>query len=268
MYIDQALAQRIEAQQAQGEAATVAVLQQRFAVPSACTLPLLGGYAIMTGPDYPVNRGIGVGCQETVSVADFQEFEELYNSAGLSPELELHPFVNTSFVKLVAQRGFSIYRFYNIYLLSLSSYVPERSRPLALDIHQVKEEESLLWSQTVAGTSQIDNPIVTLARATFYRPEVLCFLATFQGEVAGGAALSIQNGIGTLFFMGTVPAFRQRGVQAALLAERLAVAAERGCDLALCGTNPGNQSQRNVQRQGFSLAYTKPFLRKERWKIR
>jgi len=152
--------------------------------------------------------------------------------------------------------------FYNVYLLRLSSYEPSGSRSPAIDIHQVQEAECSLWAQTVIGTTRPDDPGVTLAQATFYRPGVLCYLATIQGEVAGGAALSITNGIGTFSFMGTVPAFRRRGVQHALIAERLAVAASQGCDLALCSTNPGNQSQRNVQRHGFSLAYTKVFLRK------
>lgn len=264
MYIDEILAQRIEAQQAQNEAATIDVLQNRYSVPSAHALPLLGGYAIRTGLGYPTNRGMGIGFQRTITPSDLEDLEAFYGAAGLPAELELCPFVDSSLMTLVAQRCYTVYRFYNVYLLPLRPWHNEPSRPRspAIDIHQAKEEECHLWARTVVGPTQTDDPMLRLAQAIFYRPGVLCFLATIQRELAGGAALSMQNGIGTLFFMGTIPAFRRQGVQNALIAERLAVAEAQGCDLALCSTNPGNQSQRNVQRQGFSLAYTKVFLRK------
>ncbi len=259
MYINEVLAQRIEAQQTQDEAATIEVLQHRFSVPSAHARPSLGGYAIQTGSGYPTNRGTGIGFQRTITPSEFNDFEAFYSAAGLPAELELCPFVDASLMTFVTQRCYTIYRFYNTYLLRLSPHEPSRFRSPMIDIHQVKEEECHLWARTVAGTTQADDPMVTLAQATFYRPSVMCFLSTIQGEVAGGAALSITNGIGTLSFMGTVPAFRRQGVQNALIAERLAEASAQGCDLALCSTDPGNQSQRNVQRHGFSLAYTVNF---------
>ncbi|HUV89752.1 MAG TPA: hypothetical protein VMY80_08870 [Anaerolineae bacterium] len=37
-------------------------------------------------------------------------------------------------------------------------------------------------------------------------------------------------------------------------------AREQGCDLALVLTSPGSDSQRNVERAGFRLAYTKAVL--------
>ena len=38
---------------------------------------------------------------------------------------------------------------------------------------------------------------------------------------------------------------------------RLEYAVEMGCDLAMIGTEPGSGSQRNAQRQGFRIAYTR-----------
>ena len=55
----------------------------------------------------------------------------------------------------------------------------------------------------------------------------------------------------------TVPSGRRRGAQAALLHARLAFAAEQGCDLAMMGAAPGSASQRNAERQGFRIAYTR-----------
>src|SRR5215475_15334597 len=58
----------------------------------------------------------------------------------------------------------------------------------------------------------------------------------------------------------TLPAFRRRGVQAALIAARLGHACERGADLAAVTTAPGSQSQANVMKHGFLLGYARVIL--------
>ena len=51
--------------------------------------------------------------------------------------------------------------------------------------------------------------------------------------------------------------FRGRGVQTALLHARLAAAAEAGCEYAVVVTQGGTTSQRNCERLGFRVAYSK-----------
>ena len=56
----------------------------------------------------------------------------------------------------------------------------------------------------------------------------------------------------------TVPEVRRRrGLQAALLNERMRYAAEHGCDLAMMVAEAGSNSQRNAERKGFRVAYTR-----------
>jgi ribosomal protein S18 acetylase RimI-like enzyme len=263
MYIDQMLAHQIEMGLAHHEAASVEILRNRFSLPTASVLSFGGGYAIRSGNGYPINRGMGIGFHQGITSSDLDHFEAFYQDGGLLAEIELSPFVDESFIKVVAQRGYTLYRFYNVYTLRIPSDLLSLSNSSSIHIRQIHEEENVLWAQTVAGKLQAKDPIVMLGQATFYQPEVICFLATIQGEIAGGAALSIHNDMGILSFMRTIPSFRQRGVQNALIRERIAVATAQGCTLIVCSTNPGNQSQRNVERAGFSLAYTKVFLRKQ-----
>jgi len=49
-------------------------------------------------------------------------------------------------------------------------------------------------------------------------------------------------------------------VQTALLGARIAWAAARGCDLAVSITAPASISQRNIERAGFRVAYTRTKL--------
>jgi GNAT superfamily N-acetyltransferase len=55
----------------------------------------------------------------------------------------------------------------------------------------------------------------------------------------------------------TIPRMRRRGLQAALLQERLRYAFEHGCDLAMMVAEAGSESQRNAERKGFRIAYTR-----------
>ncbi len=60
-----------------------------------------------------------------------------------------------------------------------------------------------------------------------------------------------------LFADSTLEKYRGRGLHLALIRARLQHAAELGCDLATASTAPGSTSQRNYERAGFRVIYTK-----------
>jgi ribosomal protein S18 acetylase RimI-like enzyme len=93
-----------------------------------------------------------------------------------------------------------------------------------------------------------------------YRMEgALTFGASVAGKmVACGAGLVIpQHRIFTLCGAGTMAEYRGRGLPTALLRVRLAAAAEAGCEYAVVVTQGGTASQRNCERLGFRVAYSK-----------
>jgi hypothetical protein len=65
------------------------------------------------------------------------------------------------------------------------------------------------------------------------------------------------DGVGLLAGASTVPEGRRQGAQNALLDARLRYAAQHGCDLAMMCALPGSASQRNAERHGFRIAYTR-----------
>ena len=71
------------------------------------------------------------------------------------------------------------------------------------------------------------------------------------------ACIMREAGIVALFGTATLPGFRRRGVQTALIRQRLWEAAQSGCEYAVVSTMPGSGSQRNMERRGFRVAYTK-----------
>ena len=99
-----------------------------------------------------------------------------------------------------------------------------------------------------AGVIIAPYPFMTKAR---------CWLAWHDGEPAGAATLAIHDGVAGLFGASTRCRIATAGCSMRSIAARLAAAVNAGCDLAVVDTEPGSDSQRNVERLGFRLGYTK-----------
>ena len=108
---------------------------------------------------------------------------------------------------------------------------------------------------------QPSNGATRLAANELERAGGWLYVATVGDVPAAAAALTVADGIGYLANAATLPTFRRRGCQRALIAARVADAADAGCDLVTSGATFGSSSQRNLERAGFRLAYTKPVLR-------
>jgi GNAT superfamily N-acetyltransferase len=134
-------------------------------------------------------------------------------------------------------------------------------RDSGLSVRAVGPEEYELWAQTAArGWSEFEELsdfMLGLSRVSARRAGAPSFLAELEGRPVATGALSICEGVALLAGASTVPEARRRGAQLALLDARLAYASERGCDLAMLCAQPGSGSQRNAERHGFRIAYTR-----------
>jgi len=105
--------------------------------------------------------------------------------------------------------------------------------------------------------------MIDLMTASLHSALGAYFLAEVDGQVAGGGVLVMHDGVASLGGASTLPGFRNRGAQTALLRARLAFAAQQGCEIAMVTTLPGSTSQRNVERQGFRVVYTRSKLSRQ-----
>ena len=120
--------------------------------------------------------------------------------------------------------------------------------------------DELVWARTVdAGFADTENAPpedgLALSRAFFRMGGGAVPVLAVQEGVAAAGMLDVDGDVAALFATATRPAYRRRGLQAALLDFRLRMAQERGCTLATIETEPGSASQCNVERAGFRLAY-------------
>src|ERR1039458_5738132 len=89
------------------------------------------------------------------------------------------------------------------------------------------------------------------------REQSPCFLAELEGQPGAAGSLCIHNGVALFAGAATIPQMRRRGLQAALLQARMRYAFDHGCDLAMMVAEAGSEPQRNAQRKGFQIAYTR-----------
>jgi hypothetical protein len=104
------------------------------------------------------------------------------------------------------------------------------------------------------GVIDVDAPGVATALA---RDDVRAYVASVDGEDAATGVLFVHGADAYAATASTVERFRGRGCQAALLARRLNDAAEAGALLFSSLTILGSPSQRNLERAGLRVAYTK-----------
>jgi GNAT superfamily N-acetyltransferase len=254
IFADHALSRRIEKAEA---------LNARACAPAnaeAATLDAGGGVAVFVGAESPLTQAVGVGLDGPVSEAALDAIEAFFRSRGAAVSFELSPLADSGLFEALGQRGYRVAEFNNVLAKRLAGteivFTPRVRRAIAGE-HDV-------WAH-VLGEGFFENAELTSAemdigRDLFRAPGAMCYLATVNGEPAAGAALTVRDGLATLFADGTVGRFRRLGLQRELIAARLNEAAAQGCDLATASTLPGSQSQRNYERMGFAVVYTKVTL--------
>lgn len=129
-------------------------------------------------------------------------------------------------------------------------------------MRRIEADEADLWARVSAEgwsseSAELAGFVLEMGKITARSENAFCFLAELEGQPAGAGALTLSQGTALLAGASTIFAARRKGVQRALLEARLRFAAEQGCDLVMIGAQPGSASQRNAERQGFRIAYTR-----------
>ena len=142
-----------------------------------------------------------------------------------------------------------------------------------VEVRPVEPGEGCEWAETVArgfieqpefvpagSDLKLDESFIRLLMAGEAAEGYLGFAARLGGRMIGGGSLFIREGVAMLNGASTLAAFRRRGAHSALHFARLAYALAAGCNLARVVTQPGSTSQRNAERRGFRVIYTRAAL--------
>ncbi len=259
------LARRIE--KAEADLITAATHAAGHRGADGLVLPVAGGYACFAEAESPMNKVVGLGFDGLPDEAVLGEIERAFAARGGSTRVELSNLADPELAELLSGRGYRLVEFENVLARPIGM-----EEPLSTDVQVRRADDLDVWVRVVVegfahpdgegpgSHEQFPADIVERAERDMEKAGVTPFIALYDGNVAGGGMMRLAGGIAQLAGAATAPAYRRRGVQAALLGARLAEAAAAGCELAVVTTAPGSKSQHNVQRRGFQLLYTRAIL--------
>jgi Acetyltransferase (GNAT) domain len=227
----------------------------------ACWTEVAGAYAMFDGVDSPITQTFGLGMFEAPTDDVLSRIEGFFRERGAAVSHEVSPLADPSTLGLLNARGYRPAEFTTVMFRPLSPPAHAASaHEGGVSVRVVGEGEHELWAQTSArgwADSGYGDFMLGLAQVSARRRGAVSFLAELDGRPVATGALSLCEGVALLAGASTVPEGRKRGAQLALLDARLRYAAETGCDLAMMCALPGSRSQRNAERHGFRIAYTR-----------
>lgn len=263
-FIDLDLVRRLEMASALSGKACADAAQKFHPELEAVSEEIAGGIAVYAGIDSPVTQALGVGLNGPASDAELDRLESFYHSRGASTAIELCPFAGIPLYEALAKREYRLVEVSNVLFRDLNHGDSFPAPPPDVVVRPALPEDEKLFTHTVAqGFAEIapvTQPLLDVMEGFFHSEGNHSFLALVNGVAAGGASAFAFDGVAGMFGASTLPQFRGRGVQTALLSARLEWAVRHGCDLAKGITLPGSSSHRNHERLGFRVAYTRTKL--------
>jgi GNAT superfamily N-acetyltransferase len=261
IFSDLSLSRRLERAEAHGGVEFVEARARVFPESGARWIEAAGCHAMFDGVESPVTQTFGLGMFAAPTEEDLGRIEEFFRECGAPVFHEVSPLADPATLDLLNGRGYQPFEFTSVMFRPLhpgASFAQTRNEGVRVRV--VGEGEHELWAQTSArgwSESGYGDFMLGLARVGTKRADAPSFLAELDGRPVATGALSICEGVALLAGASTIPEARGRGAQLALLDARLRHAAEHGCDLAMMCALPGSASQRNAERQGFRIAYTR-----------
>jgi GNAT superfamily N-acetyltransferase len=219
-----------------------------------------GAYVVFDGIDSPLTQTFGLGIFEDLTPAILDRIEQFYRDHGSPVFHEVSPYAGIAALDLLCRRNYRPVEISNVLFREVQKSSTEV--PSGVKARVITPTEAQLWSTVSAAGWAHEHPelmefLLQLGTIATARPQSLCFFGEIDGKAGAAGALSIYEG-GALFAgSSTIPELRRRGLQTALMHERMHYACNNGCDLAMMVAETGGQSQRNAERRGFTIAYTR-----------
>jgi GNAT superfamily N-acetyltransferase len=260
-FADLELARRLERTEARGNAQFVEARARAFPDVGAKWIEVAGTCAMFDGPGSPVTQTFGLGMFEPLDAQLFAAIENFFQQRGGGVFHEVCPLADASTFALLSERGYKPIEFSNVLYRPISADLRlDAPRNEHIRVRRIRADEVDVWAQTAfEGWSEFTEVADFLRDLghVIARSQYLPFLAEVDHQEIAAGALSISDDVALLAGASTIPSARRQGAQNALLEERLRHAATLGCTSAMMVTQPGSGSQRNAERHGFRVAYTR-----------
>jgi len=260
LFSDLVLSRRLE--RAEGAACAQYAEARRRLFPSsnAGWIECAGAYAVFDGVDSPITQTFGLGLFAELTPASLDAIERFFLERGAPVLHEVSPLVGVSALDLLCTRNYRPIEISSVLYRTVEQ--PATEQPRDLSVRVIGPEEAAVWTDISARGWAQEHPelldfLLQLGAISTAREQSLCFLAELDGRPGAAGVLCLHDGVALFAGSATIPELRHCGLHAALLRGRMRYAFDHGSDLAMMVAAPGSESQRNAERNGFRIAYTR-----------
>ena len=260
IYIDRSLSQKLERTEAQANADFVETRARVEPESGAAWIEVGGAYAMFDGIESPLTQTFGLGIFEETTSEQLDQIEAFYRDRQAPVFHEVSPLTDPSLMPLLNDRRYRPIELTTVMYREIGGFVDDSAeRNPKLTTRIIEPDEVELWARTSADGWRSEHEALGEFMYNFGSISAQCsgafpYIADIDGNAVATGMLFIYEDICMLAGASTVPEGRRQGAQNALLKDRLKLASEKGCKLAIMGAAPGSQSQRNAQKNGFSIA--------------
>ncbi|HEU4727832.1 MAG TPA: GNAT family N-acetyltransferase [Kofleriaceae bacterium] len=266
-FMDRALARRLERTEGSVGASFTRVHHRLATEIGATACDFDGTWAVFDGPTSPMTQTFGLGVFTPTTADSLAPIEAFFETRGAAPTHEVSPLGGLTTCALLVERGYRPIELSTVLVQGTDGRIAAPSSP-TLRVRAIEPADHRAWIETsVIGWS--DDPAISpiverLAEIATANPAMIHYIVEREGAPIATASMGTHQGVALLAGASTIPSGRGLGAQAMLLATRLADARQRGCEIAMMVTEPGSTSQRNAERRGFRVAYTRTKWRLDR----
>ena len=264
IYSDRNFSQRLERTEGRANADFVETRSRLFPETGATWIEVAGTYAMFDGVGSPLTQTFGLGVFEDATAEHLDELEGFFKDRGADVIHEVSPIADQSIMSLLSDRGYRPIELTSVMYQELSRVPPSGGSHVNAELKTriVEDAEADLWAETAAAGWADEQPeavafIQGLGEISARTEGGYQFLAEFDGRPIATGGFQMYDDVCILAGASTIPDARRKGAQGALLRARLQFAIDQGCTLAMMCAMPGSQSQKNAQKNGFHIAYTR-----------
>jgi hypothetical protein len=270
LFADLALARRLERTEGLSCARFVEARARIFPEYGATLIEVAGAWAMFDGVSSPLTQTFGLGMYQPATAADLEAIEAFFIQRGAPVFHEVSPLADAGLPALLSSRGYQPFEFSSVMYreIDLAGLKPcATGRPgvaqgfsPAVSAHRIGADEAEVYARVAAeGWAEfgVGDFLRETGKISASVQGLHLFLAELDGAPVAAGALNVVDGVALFAGASTIPAGRRQGAQLALLDQRLRFAAEQQCDVAMMVALPGSSSQRNAERNGFRIAYTR-----------
>lgn len=263
IFSDKKLSQKIERAEALSNVDFVDTRVKMFPKCDSEWIEVAGVYVMFDGADSPTTQTFGLGLFDEITDVEIDEIEDFFRQRNSPMIYEVSPLADVSLLNLLNKRGYQPIEMSSVLYRPLDSeneiVLPKNphisTRIINADKVDIFARTSMAgWIEEMP---EFESFGLELCKVGASCKGAKPFIAEIDGKPIATGTIYIYDDVALFAGASTIPEARRQGAQTALLEARLRYASENGCTIAVMSAMPGSQSQKNAEKNGFQIAYTR-----------